>query len=167
MSKAVNDDFRFTGKHMLITMISFFGVIIAVNLTMATLASKSWTGLVVKNTYVASQQFNDQLEQAKLQQDTGIRSKLRYDHNGLIVIIEDRNGNRISADELTAEIGRPAYEQEDQVLALIPGPDDCYKLRIHLEPGIWDVRITGTVDKIAYRRDARLLVRANGKGAFE
>ena len=49
---------EFTGRHMLAIMLAFFGVIIAVNLVMATLASKSWTGLVVKNTYVASQQFN-------------------------------------------------------------------------------------------------------------
>ena len=47
--------FRFTGFHMLACMIVFFGVIVAVNLTMATLASQSWTGLVVKNSYVASQ----------------------------------------------------------------------------------------------------------------
>ena len=167
MSQIIKREFRFTGKHMLITMISFFGVIIAVNLTMATLASKSWTGLIVKNTYVASQQFNEHLDQAKRQQETGIRSQLRYDNNGLIVIVEDSDGSRIRVDELTAHIGRPAYEQADQTLVLIPAPDDCYKLRINLEPGVWDVRITGTVDKVPYRRDARLLVAADGRGKFE
>ena len=39
-------------------MLAFFGVIIAVNVVMATLASTSWTGLVVENSYVASQEFN-------------------------------------------------------------------------------------------------------------
>ncbi|RWK14298.1 FixH family protein, partial [Mesorhizobium sp.] len=48
----------FTGRHMLAIILAFFGVVIAVNLTMATLANTSWTGLVVENTYVASQQFN-------------------------------------------------------------------------------------------------------------
>ena len=46
---------EFTGWHMAITMIAFFGVIISVNLTMAILASSTWTGLIVKNGYVASQ----------------------------------------------------------------------------------------------------------------
>ena len=41
--------FRFTGYHMLAIMVAFFGVVIAVNLTMATFASRSWTGLVVEN----------------------------------------------------------------------------------------------------------------------
>ncbi|TGV41583.1 cytochrome oxidase, partial [bacterium M00.F.Ca.ET.168.01.1.1] len=37
---------EFTGRHMLVIILAFFGVVIAVNLTMATLASTSWTGLV-------------------------------------------------------------------------------------------------------------------------
>ncbi|TIS18850.1 MAG: cytochrome oxidase, partial [Mesorhizobium sp.] len=49
---------EFTGRHMLISILAFFAVVIGVNLTMATFAHRSWTGLVVENTYVASQQFN-------------------------------------------------------------------------------------------------------------
>jgi nitrogen fixation protein FixH len=55
----------FTGWHMLGIMVAFFGVIIAVNLTMAYNAIHSWSGLVVQNTYVASQEFNDKAETAK------------------------------------------------------------------------------------------------------
>ena len=36
------------GRHMLLIILGFFGVVIGVNVTMATLASKSWTGLVVE-----------------------------------------------------------------------------------------------------------------------
>ena len=50
---------EFTGRHMLAIMLAFFGTIIAVNLVMAIFASRSWTGLVVKNSYVASQEFNE------------------------------------------------------------------------------------------------------------
>lgn len=50
---------EFTGRHMLAIMLAFFGVIIAVNGVMATFATRSWSGLVVENTYVASQQFNE------------------------------------------------------------------------------------------------------------
>jgi nitrogen fixation protein FixH len=39
---------EFTGRHMLLIMIAFFGVIIAVNITMAVVARQSWTGLVAK-----------------------------------------------------------------------------------------------------------------------
>ena len=61
MTKKIDKQGEFTGRHMAIIMVAFFGVIIAVNLTMATLASRSWTGLVVKNSYVESQKFNSVL----------------------------------------------------------------------------------------------------------
>ncbi len=49
----------FTGHHMLIVMLAFFGaVMIAANLTMASFASRSWSGLEVPNSYVASQEYN-------------------------------------------------------------------------------------------------------------
>jgi len=37
------------GGHVLVILVAFFGVIIAVNLTLAALAVRSWTGLVVEN----------------------------------------------------------------------------------------------------------------------
>ena len=48
----------FTGRHMLAAMLGFFGVVIAVNVVMATLAAKTFSGTVVDNSYVASQQRN-------------------------------------------------------------------------------------------------------------
>ena len=50
---------EFTGKHMLAIMIAFFGVVFAVNFTMVYFSRHSWTGLVVENSYVASQEFNE------------------------------------------------------------------------------------------------------------
>ncbi|MFP5454579.1 MAG: FixH family protein, partial [Alphaproteobacteria bacterium] len=48
----------FTGRHMAASMVGFFTVVIAVNVTMATVASHSFGGTVVDNSYVASQRFN-------------------------------------------------------------------------------------------------------------
>ncbi|ESZ68246.1 hypothetical protein X726_32300 [Mesorhizobium sp. L103C105A0] len=67
---------EFTGRHMLATVLAFFGVVIAVNLTMATLANTSWTGLVVENTYVASQQFNKKAEEGRAQAALGWTGQL-------------------------------------------------------------------------------------------
>ena len=54
----IRDFFRpteFTGYHMLGVLVLYFGTIITVNLVMARFAITTWTGLVVENTYVASQ----------------------------------------------------------------------------------------------------------------
>lgn len=55
----------FTGWHMLAMMVAFFGVVIAVNVTMARLAMTSFGGVVVENSYVASQEFNGWLADAR------------------------------------------------------------------------------------------------------
>jgi nitrogen fixation protein FixH len=60
---------EFTGRHMLMIMLAFFGVIITVNVVMARFAMTSWTGLVVENSYVASQQFNEKMMAVRTQND--------------------------------------------------------------------------------------------------
>ena len=55
---------QFTGRHMLAILIAFFGTVIAVNMVMAVLATRTFGGLVVENSYVATRQFNGWLEQA-------------------------------------------------------------------------------------------------------
>ncbi|ORE95545.1 nitrogen fixation protein FixH [Stappia sp. 22II-S9-Z10] len=45
---------EFTGRHMLLIMVAFFGVVITVNITMAVYANRTFNGLVAKNGYVAS-----------------------------------------------------------------------------------------------------------------
>lgn len=62
---------QFTGWHMATILVAFFGVIIAVNFTMARLASSTFGGIVVENSYVASQKFNGWLDAAKAQEALG------------------------------------------------------------------------------------------------
>lgn len=62
---------RFTGFHMLVVMIGFFGTVIAVNLVMATMATRTFGGTVVDNSYVASQKFNGWLQEARAQKALG------------------------------------------------------------------------------------------------
>jgi nitrogen fixation protein FixH len=61
----------FTGRHMAMIMAGFFGVVLAVNITMARLASGTFGGTVVDNSYVASQQFNGWLQQSRAQDRLG------------------------------------------------------------------------------------------------
>ena len=59
---------RFTGWHFTVIISAFFGVVIAVNLTMAVFATRTFGGVVVENSYVASQKYNDWLQAARRQQ---------------------------------------------------------------------------------------------------
>jgi nitrogen fixation protein FixH len=62
---------KFTGWHMLFSLIGFFGVVIVVNIFMAVQAERTFGGTVVENSYVASQEFNRCLDAAKAQQALG------------------------------------------------------------------------------------------------
>jgi len=155
------------GKHVLTGFLLFFGVIIAVNFTMASLASKSWTGLVVKNSYVASQKFNSDLSNAQKQKALGLNSSISYGAHTLALSLYDADGNTLTADALKADIGRPAFEQADQVLDFIPLPNGHSKINIALDEGIWAVTVHGIVDGNQYRRDLRINVEKNGVGKIQ
>jgi nitrogen fixation protein FixH len=65
---------RFTGWHMTAILLAFFGVIVAVNFTMATFATRTFGGVVVENSYVASQKYNGWLKAAREQEALGWRA---------------------------------------------------------------------------------------------
>ncbi|MEP1209734.1 MAG: FixH family protein [Rhizobiaceae bacterium] len=158
--------FRFTGMHMLACMVAFFGVIIAVNVTMATFASSSWTGLVVKNSYVASQKFNAELAAAEAQAELGWKSQISYDNQRLQFSLFDRQGSSLKPGTVIVSLGRPAFEQKDQQIKLTADASGLYATQIALEDGSWSLRIDASAEQQQYRRDLRLFVK-QGTGRIE
>lgn len=77
---------RFTGWHMLAIMLSFFGIVIVVNLTMARFAIHSFSGTVVANSYVASQEFNDWLAAARAQRALGWQTQVSLNADRHVVV---------------------------------------------------------------------------------
>ncbi len=154
---------RFTGRHMLAIMILFFGVIIAVNVTMAFVASSSWTGLVVKNSYVASQGYNKSLQLAREQKARGWHSRLEYVNGNMLVTLLDHDDSVIWPEKLSVYIGRPAFEQMDQNFNPEIGNKGLAVLPVDLPPGAWVVNIQAEINGNVYRREARIFVTSSGQ----
>lgn len=76
----------FTGRRFLAVMVGFFGVVIAVNITMARLATGTFGGTVVENSYVASQKFNGWLAEARAEQRLGWATPLSLDGSRRVVV---------------------------------------------------------------------------------
>lgn len=76
----------FNGKHMTAILVAGFGVVLAVNVTMATLASTTFGGIVVENSYVASQDFNRWLDEAAKEKALGWRLQARRGGEGRVVV---------------------------------------------------------------------------------
>ena len=132
----------FTGRHMLAAMVAFFGVIIAVNLTMATFAMKSWTGLVVKNSYVASQEFNDRAAAGRAQAELGWQGELAYADGELLYTLLYDDGSAVALTDVLVAVGRPAYEAEDTTIVLAPTGDGGFGGNVTLGDGQWIVRVS-------------------------
>lgn len=128
----------FTGWHMLLVICTFFGVVISVNVTLAVLSSTSWTGLVVPNTYVASQEFDDKRLAHESQIAAGWQSEFDYDGARLRISVVDGDGNPVPVDELTVQINRPVGGHDDQLLTMARAADGAYEAPLTLEPGLWE-----------------------------
>ena len=79
-----------TGRHVLLITLCAFGVIILVNLVMAVMAVGTFPGLEVKNSYVASQNFD---RERAAQQALNWRVTPEYDGREMVLAILDENGN--------------------------------------------------------------------------
>jgi nitrogen fixation protein FixH len=133
---------EFTGRHMLLAIVGFFGVIIAVNVTMAVVSSVSWTGLVVQNSYVASQQFEQKRLAHVAQQQAGWRASLDYIEGVALLRVVDAGGFAIELGQPVLQINRPVGGHDDQKVALSRRPDGIYAGPLTLGPGIWEARVS-------------------------
>ncbi len=131
----------FTGWHMLGVMLAMFGTIIAVNLVMATVAIRTFGGTVVDNSYVASQEFNRWLAEARAQNRLGWAVAVSEDgtHRPVITVRTSKGllgGARVSA-VATHPLGRaPARD-----VAFVAAGEGRYIAARPLPPGRWLLRI--------------------------
>lgn len=151
---------EFTGRHMLLVMVAFFGVIIAVNVTMAIFASRSWTGLVVSDTYVASQEFNERTERARRQLALGWQADLSVEPGRLSYRLTDKSGSPIRLDRVEVLLHRPVSGLQDTDLELTPLGDGSYAADISLADGVWIVEVEADAGlEFPYRDVRRIRVR--------
>jgi len=132
---------KFTGRHMLAIMISFFAVVIGVNVTMATLAAGTFGGTVVDNSYVAGQHFNDWLAAARAQERLGWRTATELDRGRHVTVeLRDRAGPLVGA-EIDAVARHPLGRAPDVALRFSADAAGRYVSRQPLPAGRWLVHL--------------------------
>lgn len=138
---------EFTGYHMLGVLFLFFGTIISVNLTLAYFANSTWTGLVVENSYVESQRFNEVTAEKRRQAALGWTADLTYEDGVFSVDLKDKNSQAIRDAIVSAKIGHPVQNRDDQTVTLLAKGGAHYAADVALSPGIWDAELTVTGPK--------------------
>lgn len=128
---------QFTGRHMWAAMLGFFGMIIAVNFTMAWFASSTFGGTVVDNSYVASQKYNDWLAAARAQKALGWSVDIRLDDARHVEIAA-----ALPAASISGVATHPLGRQPEQALAFRQTGAGHYRSTTPLPAGRYLLRIT-------------------------
>lgn len=128
----------FTGQRMTAIFVAGFGIVIAVNLTMAMMAVGSFHGTVVDNSYVASQHYNGWLKQAAASKALGWQAVPQRRADGRVVI----ETLTVPAEAtLTATAERPLGARDDTPLAFAPAGAGRWVSDKALAPGRWQLRM--------------------------
>ena len=128
-----------TGWHFTAIIVSFFAVVITVNLIMARYASSTFGGVVVENSYVASQNFNTWLDAAERQKALGWAAKVQRQPDNRIAIT--LTGVPETGVVVTGVARHPLGRQPDQALRFTAQGKGVFVSDAALAPGRWTLRM--------------------------
>lgn len=133
---------KITGKHVFLIFFSAFAVIIGVNLVLAYSAVKTFPGLEVKNSYVASQTFNDR---KAAQEALGWDISAHHKAGILTLGITDPQGAPVEVADLKATVGRATHVKDDVAPDFIFN-GSAYVAPVDLGDGNWNIRMIALAD---------------------
>ena len=158
MSEARANKGEFTGRHMALLAVSFFGVIISVNVGMAVVSQTSWTGLVVENSYVASQEFEEKRIAHEKQLAAGWQSSFTYEAGVAQLIVRDGAGNPVDLGPVSLLINRPVGGHDDSNLSPPRAADGTYSAPVTLGDGVWEAMATAATSTGPFELHVRFKV---------
>ncbi|KIC11925.1 FixH protein [Leisingera sp. ANG-M1] len=128
---------EFTGKHMLMVFGGAFAIIISVNIALAVNAVKTFPGLEVKNSYIASQEFD---VRRSAQEALGWSVYASSAGDQVKLEITDADGQPVEVAKLSATLGRATHVQDDQQPEFT-FDGQAYVAPAELGPGNWNIRM--------------------------
>lgn len=143
---------QFTGRHMAAILVSFFAVVTIINIVNLLFATRTFGGLVVENSYVASQKFNGWLEQARREEALGWRIAVRRTPAGQVEATLAAADRPRPGASLTGTVRHPLGRLPERTLAFRSMGDGRYESVEALPPGRWVLRLTVAADDRTLRR---------------
>lgn len=137
---------RITGRHAAAALVAFFGVVIAVNVTMATFATRTFGGVVVENSYVASQKYNEWLRAAERQKQLGWSIEPALDSDRRIVVklnVEDAAVRGFASHPLGREpdVALTFAKRDGEIISDKPLPAGRWNVHLLVKRGADEARL--------------------------
>jgi nitrogen fixation protein FixH len=143
---------KFTGRKMLIWMLSFFGVIIAVNAVFITKALQSNSGVVTENPYEVGLSYNKILEKRSKQEALGWKGMTAVESKSLLVYtLTDKSGKPITGAKVSVDMLRPVQKGYDFTLPLNDDGNGRYSAKLKVPvAGSWTAHVSVVRDADTY-----------------
>lgn len=151
--KPQSGEFRLTGRHVLIMLMCFFGVMLAANITMATLAIKTFRGEVAANPYQAGLKFNTEIAEARAQAERNWRVAGRTHHaaDGATTVTftaRDASNAPIAGLEMSVVLESPTDRKRDRVLTVRETAPGDYLAEGSADAGAWMLELVAKRDGV-------------------
>jgi len=144
---------EFTGKHMAALMVGGFGIVIAVNLVMAGYANATFGGVVVENSYVASQKFNTWLDEAERARALGWDIAATRGDSGRLVVTA---GNVPQGARVSGVARHPLGTERDLALTFEDTGNGSFISGESLPEGRWTLRLEVVAGDKSWRGERAL-----------
>lgn len=134
-------EFRLTGRHVLLSLVAFFAVMLAANAVFVMYALESFPGESQKKSYLQGLNYNDTLAKRDAQAALGWRVEVSQVSTDVVEVrFYDRRGEPLSGLSVNGVVGRPASQAEDQEVTFVEGENGAYRASgVILTAGAWDL----------------------------
>jgi nitrogen fixation protein FixH len=139
MTPPTEPRFRISGRHVLLAVIAFFGVIIAVNAYFLVAAYRTFPGQVSETPYEDGVGFNRTVAQRRAQAELGWSATATTTAQGVEVDLRDRAGQPLQGLKVEGVLRRPATQAGQISLKFTEASAGRYVAKAGPGSGAWDL----------------------------
>lgn len=163
-SHAVTGEPELTGRHVLIMLLAFFGLVFLVNVAMVRAAISTFGGLDTPSSYEAGLQFKSEEARAAAQnaRDWTVNATLTPsgDRHVLAVDVHDASGSVVAGIAVNARLMHPVDERRDLAIALSQTGPGRFSGAAVVPAGLWRLELVIERDGAQlFRSENRLMVK--------
>ncbi|WP_017931800.1 FixH family protein [Robiginitomaculum antarcticum] len=140
-----------TGKHVLVMVLVFFGVIIGVNAIFIAKAVQSFSGEDIKGSYRQGLEYNKTLSARAQQTQLGWQVKTNWIEESegrqrFVVLLMDKSGNAVRSLNVEGTFRHPTDLSKDLSVKFSNLGDGRYEAMVNLSNGQWQLKAKATDD---------------------
>jgi nitrogen fixation protein FixH len=136
--------YELTGRHVLLWLVGFFGLVFVVNAVLVRAATSTFGGLETPSSYKAGLMFGSEIARAERQQALRwqVDGKLKRDRKGEAVFdisVRDAQGAPVSGLSADATLAHPADARLDRIIHLVKSGAGAFHGEAQAHSGQWEL----------------------------